>query len=126
MQRAPEQIVVDGGYISSNNIAEMAKRGIDFVGPESENKAAEANRRKSYKHHGVSAEYEASKFMDNKPGMFCWNELATRDPDAAKAFYSGLFGWTIEDADIGHMGTYTTYKNGDRRAAGMFKIRTDG
>ena len=63
MQRAPEQIVVDGGYISSNNIAEMAKRGIDFVGPESENKAAEANRRKSYKHHGVSAEYEASKFV---------------------------------------------------------------
>ena len=52
MQRAPEQIVVDGGYISSNNIAEMAKRGIDFGGPESENKAAEANRRKSYKHHG--------------------------------------------------------------------------
>ena len=31
MQRAPEQMVVDGGYISSNNIAEMAKRGIDFV-----------------------------------------------------------------------------------------------
>ena len=63
MQRAPEQMVVDGGYISSNNITEMAKRGIDFVGPQFENKAAEANRRKSYKHHGVSAEYEASKFV---------------------------------------------------------------
>ncbi len=56
-------MVVDGGYISSNNIAEMAKRGIDLVGPDHENKAAEANRRKSYKHHGVKAEYEASKFV---------------------------------------------------------------
>ncbi len=71
MQHAPEQMVVDGGYISSNNIAEMAKRGIDFVGPESENKAAEANRRKSYKHHGVSAEYEASKFIfDTKTNTY--------------------------------------------------------
>jgi len=66
IERAPEQMVVDGGYISSNNIAEMAKRGIDLVGPHSENKAAEANRRKSYKHHGVSAEYEASKFVFDK------------------------------------------------------------
>ncbi len=49
--------------LSSNNIAEMAKRGIDLVGPDHENKAAEANRRKSYKHHGVKAEYEASKFV---------------------------------------------------------------
>ena len=64
-------MVVDGGYISSNNIAEMAKRGIDFVGPESENKAAESNRRKSYKHHGVSAEYETSKFIfDTKTNTY--------------------------------------------------------
>jgi transposase len=63
MQQAPEQMVVDGGYISSNNIVEMAKRGIDLVGPEPEDKAAATNRRKSYQHHGVSAEYEASKFV---------------------------------------------------------------
>jgi len=63
MHRAPEQMVVDGGYISSNNIKEMAERGIDLIGPESENKAAETNRRKSYQHYGVSAEYEASKFV---------------------------------------------------------------
>ena len=66
MQSAPEQMVVDGGYISSNNIAEMAKRGIDLVGPQSENKSAEANRRKSYKHHGVIEEYEAKKFVFDK------------------------------------------------------------
>ncbi len=63
MQRTPEQVVVDGGYISSNNIAEMEKRGIDFVGPEQGSKSAEANRRKSYQRRGVSPEYEASKFV---------------------------------------------------------------
>ena len=63
MHRAPEQMVVDGGYISSHNIVEMAKRGIDLVGPEPDDKAAEANRRKSYQHRGVSPEYEASKFV---------------------------------------------------------------
>lgn len=62
VQRAPEQVVVDGGYISSHNIVDMAKRGIDLVGPEPEDKA-QTNRRKSYRHRGVSPEYEASKFV---------------------------------------------------------------
>ncbi len=34
LQRTPEQVVVDGGYISSGNIAAMAARGIDLIGPE--------------------------------------------------------------------------------------------
>ena len=63
VQRSPEQVVVDGGYISSHNIVDMAKRGIDLVGPEPDDKTARANRRKSYQHHGVSPEYEASKFV---------------------------------------------------------------
>ena len=49
-----------------------------------------------------AGEHKGTVPMGNKPGMFCWNELATRDPDAAKAFYSGLFGWTSEESDIGH------------------------
>ena len=60
---APEQVVVDGGYISSANIVEMENRGIDLVGPKRENKSAEASRRNSYKRRGVSPEYEASKFV---------------------------------------------------------------
>ena len=66
MQRAPEQMVVDGGYISNNNITEMTKRDIELIGPQSDNKAAVLNRGKSYKHHGVSEEYEASKFVFDK------------------------------------------------------------
>ena len=30
------------------------------------------------------------RYPDN---MFCWVDLATTDPAAAKEFYSGLFGW---------------------------------
>jgi transposase len=60
--RAPAQVVVDGGYISSDNIVAMATRGIDLVGPEPRATAAEANRRKSYQHRGVSPDYEAPLF----------------------------------------------------------------
>ena len=66
MHRAPEQVVVDGGYISRDNIVEMAKRGIDLVGPEHGDKAVRANRRKSYQHRGVNPDYEASEFVFDK------------------------------------------------------------
>lgn len=62
-QRMPDQVVVDGGYISSDNIVAMANRGIDLLGPEPRGNVAETNRRKSYQHRGVSPEYEASKFV---------------------------------------------------------------
>lgn len=59
----PGQVVVDGGYISSENILAMAERGIDLVGPQPRNKVAAANRQKSYGHRGVHADYEASCFL---------------------------------------------------------------
>src|SRR4051795_10612898 len=37
------------------------------------------------RHHGAQ--------LANEPGSFCWNELATRDMDAAKRFYGAVFGW---------------------------------
>ena len=30
----------------------------------------------------------------NTVGAMCWNELLTKDADAAQAFYAALFGWT--------------------------------
>lgn len=33
----------------------------------------------------------------NAPGCTCWNDLVTPDPAAAEHFYSGLFGWRIEE-----------------------------
>jgi predicted enzyme related to lactoylglutathione lyase len=32
------------------------------------------------------------------PGVPCWADTTQPDPDAAAAFYGGLFGWEIEDA----------------------------
>lgn len=40
-------------------------------------------------------------------GVFCWVELSTPDPDAAKAFYTGLFGWELEDRPIVSGGIYS-------------------
>jgi predicted enzyme related to lactoylglutathione lyase len=44
------------------------------------------------------------------PGSFCWIELNTSDPAAAKKFYSGLFGWEAEDMPAGPDMVYTMLK----------------
>ena len=40
----------------------------------------------------------------NEPGLLCWNELATPDPERAASFYSDLFGWGFEPIDTGEGG----------------------
>ncbi len=51
-----------------------------------------------------------------KIGHCAWNELATSDPEGAKAFYSAQFGW-VQDGhlDMGPMGKYEFWKVGDDR-----------
>jgi predicted enzyme related to lactoylglutathione lyase len=58
----------------------------------------------------------------NEPGALAWNELGTRDPEAAKAFYAAVFGWGFEDKDMGEMGTYTIWKLGEDEIGGMMDI----
>jgi len=41
------------------------------------------------------------------PGSFCWMELNTSDPEAAKTFYKGLFSWDSEDMPAGPDMVYT-------------------
>jgi uncharacterized protein len=55
-----------------------------------------------------------------KSGHCAWNELATSDPEAAKAFYGAQFGWSKDgELDMGPMGTYEFLKvSGDRFALG--------
>lgn len=57
----------------------------------------------------------------NEPGTLCWNELTTRDPAAAKAFYPAVFGWSTTDQQMGPA-TYTEWKLGDRTVAGMMPM----
>src|SRR5947209_19374796 len=40
------------------------------------------------------------------PGTFSWADLSTTDQNAAKAFYSGLFGWETEDNPVGEGAVY--------------------
>jgi uncharacterized protein len=54
-------------------------------------------------------------------GTFTWNELNTRDPDAARAFYGALCGWTFESMPMPD-GTYWVAKRGDAPVAGIFTM----
>ena len=44
------------------------------------------------------------------PGTFCWVELGTTDGEAAKKFYTQLFGWTFTDSPVGPGMVYTMLK----------------
>lgn len=56
--------------------------------------------------------------QEPKVGHCAWNELSTIDPEAAKAFYGTLFGWTKDgDMDMGPMGKYEFLKASDGRFA---------
>ena len=54
----------------------------------------------------------------NEPVSFAWNELLTKDLDAAKAFYSALFGWEIT-ADNNDGIEYYAINNAGRLNAGI-------
>jgi uncharacterized protein len=41
------------------------------------------------------------------PGTFSWTDLNTTDQDAAKSFYTGLFGWEITDMPAGEGVVYS-------------------
>lgn len=48
------------------------------------------------------------------PGTFCWTDLTTTDQEAAKAFYSGLFGWDAFDSPMGDGAVYSMMSIGGR------------
>jgi predicted enzyme related to lactoylglutathione lyase len=54
-------------------------------------------------------------------GAFSWSELVTPDPDAARDFYTALFGWGSKQMQMPG-GTYTTFQVGDTSVAGMMKL----
>ena len=54
-------------------------------------------------------------------GSVCWNELLTKDTDAAGNFYKNLLGWNVEATPMPGM-EYNIFKNGDAQVGGMFPI----
>jgi predicted enzyme related to lactoylglutathione lyase len=51
--------------------------------------------------------------------FFCWHELRTSNTDAARRFYSELFGWRFHDADMAPAGKYTSIMVGERGIGGL-------
>jgi len=53
------------------------------------------------------------------PGTIGWHELHTTDMDAGFDFYNKLFGWTkVGDMDMGPMGTYRIFDQGEQKEMG--------
>lgn len=55
------------------------------------------------------------------PGTFCWPELGTSDANAAKKFYTSLFGWTVNDMPLPD-GTYTLFRLKDQDVAACYTL----
>lgn len=53
----------------------------------------------------------------NEPNTWSWNELLTRDVEAASAFYSDVFGWSYDSMDM-QVGTYHVIQGGDEGGRG--------
>ena len=60
-----------------------------------------------------------------KPGTFCWIELGTSAGPAAKDFYTKLFGWDVEDHDMGPAGIYTIYKLNGKDVAASYELMSE-
>ena len=56
------------------------------------------------------------------PGTFCWIELGTSDSEAAKKFYTELFGWTFADNPIGPDMVYTMLKKDGKDVGALYKL----
>jgi uncharacterized protein len=58
----------------------------------------------------------------NEDGAFAWNELETRDVAMAREFYGEVFGWTVDESDMGDAGTYYAWMNAGVPVGGMADI----
>jgi hypothetical protein len=60
----------------------------------------------------------------NEAGTLSWNELATRDVDAAKSFYEAVFGWRPEEREMGDA-PYVMLHVDDHPVGGMLPLTDD-
>jgi len=67
----------------------------------------------------MSCETDASKTAH---GTFVWNELGTRDLEAAKRFYGATLGWSFKPMEMGGY-TYHIAMSGEAEVAGLFELK---
>jgi predicted enzyme related to lactoylglutathione lyase len=61
----------------------------------------------------------------HRRGSFCWIELATTDQNAAKKFYTSLFGWAVDDFPMGPGASYSIFRLQGCDAAAAYTIRPE-
>lgn len=62
-----------------------------------------------------------------EPGIPCWVDLGTPDIDAAAAFYAGLFGWSIPEAENAEQtGGYRQAMLRGKPVAGVMPLMQEG
>jgi predicted enzyme related to lactoylglutathione lyase len=66
------------------------------------------------------------KLDEPVPGGPCWTELGTDDLEAAKRFYSALFGWRPETDPRQEAGGYTVAHLGDAAVAALAPLYQEG
>jgi uncharacterized protein len=59
-------------------------------------------------------------------GTFCWVDLMAADQDAAKRFYTGLFGWDYQDFPFGEGAVYSLAQVGGQPVAAITPLPGDG
>jgi uncharacterized protein len=58
----------------------------------------------------------------NVPNSLCWNELYTRDPEGAKAFYGEVFGWEPGSPPFEGAGDYVVWNVDGNGVGGMMPM----
>lgn len=66
-----------------------------------------------------------SEVTSYAPGTFCWVDLATTDPAAAKRFYTQLFGWSFTDMPAGPDMVYSMSYLDGKDVAALSELRQD-
>ena len=60
-----------------------------------------------------------------KDGQFCWVDLTTTDPKAARSFYTSLFGWSVNDMPMGDQGVYSMLQINGKDVAALAGMRDE-
>ncbi|MCY4020851.1 MAG: VOC family protein [Chloroflexi bacterium] len=66
--------------------------------------------------------YKVTKYPH---GTFSWADNSSRDPEAAKAFYMDLFGWSKNEIPIGENMTYTVFQLEGEACAALSGMMSD-
>jgi uncharacterized protein len=62
-----------------------------------------------------------SEMKSYLPSTFCWFDLGTTHPAAAKQFYNGLFGWNAVDVPAGPEMVYTMLQVDGKNVAALYQ-----